>query len=69
MPYTSCRYAPPDATGMMPEAKAGEKPVICTDDQGTEWFLNEASLVGDWLRYVEAGGTVLAYEPPEAELE
>ena len=65
MPYVSCRYAPPDATGMMPEAKAGEKPVICTDDQGVEWFLTEDSQVGDWLRFVEEGGTVEPYVEAE----
>ena len=62
MPYVSCRYAPPDATGLMPEAKEGEKPVICTDENGVEWLLTENSEVGDWLRYVEAAGTIEPYE-------
>ena len=57
-PYVSARYAPSDVTGMMPTPKAGEMPVICTDDQGVEWFLTENSQVGDWLRFVEAGGAV-----------
>ena len=65
MPYVSCRYAPPDATGMMPETKQGENAhIICTDDQGTEWFLSEDSEVGDWLRFVESGATVEPYVPP-----
>ena len=58
MPYVSSRYAPPDATGMMPEPKEGARPVIATDDQGVEWHLTEDSQVGDWLRFIEAGGTI-----------
>jgi hypothetical protein len=42
---------------------AGQKAITCTDDQGQVWFLTEDSQVGDWLRFKEAGGTVLAYEP------
>ena len=54
MPYVSARYGqpipidPPDAP----------KQVIATDDQGKEWFLTEDSQVGDWLRYIEEGGTI-----------
>jgi hypothetical protein len=59
MPYVSARYAPPDPTGMMPD-EPGKRRVIATDDQGVEWFLTEDSLVGDWLRFVEAGGEILA---------
>lgn len=57
MPYVSARYAPPDPTGFM-EPKLGALPVIATDDQGVEWQLTEDSLVGDWLRFVEAGGQI-----------
>jgi len=57
MPYIAARYAPPDATGLMPD-KAGARPVIATDDQGNEWHLTEDSQVGDWLRFIEAGGTI-----------
>jgi hypothetical protein len=66
MPYVSSRFAPPDATGMMPATKDGEHRVIATDDQGNEWHLTEDSQVGDWLRFIEAGGTI---EPdlPEAK--
>jgi hypothetical protein len=64
MPYVSCRYAPPDQTGMMQPKPAGQQNVICTDENGVEWHLTEDSEVGDWLRFVEDGGTVLAYEPP-----
>jgi hypothetical protein len=66
MPYVSCRYAPPDETGMMPETKEGENArIICVDDQGVEWHLTEDSQVGDWLRFKEADGEVLAYEEPQ----
>ena len=64
MPYVSCRYAPPDITGMMPETKDGENArIICTDDSDPpqEWYLTEDSQVGDWLRFKEAGGTVEPY--------
>jgi hypothetical protein len=57
-PYVSARYAPPEADPLM-QPKPGEpRRVIATDDQGVEWFLTEDSQVGDWLRYVEDGGTV-----------
>ena len=56
MPYVSCRYAPPDATGMMPETTQGENAsIICTDDHGVEWQLTEDSQVGDWLLQEAAG--------------
>ena len=58
MPYVSAQYAPPVDDPIMRQ-KAGEpRRVIATDDQGVEWHLTEDSQVGDWLRYVEAGGTI-----------
>ena len=64
MPYVSAQYAPPLPPEMMLHAKAGDpRRVIAPDDQGVEWHLTEDSQVGDWLRFVEGGGTVLAYEP------
>jgi len=63
MPYVSARYAPPSQMPGMPEPKDGERPVIATDENGVEWQLTEDSQVGDWLRFIEAGGTVLAAEP------
>jgi hypothetical protein len=39
---------------------SGEQRIICTDENGVEWHLTTASEVGDWLRYCESGGTVLA---------
>jgi hypothetical protein len=44
--------------------EGGQQMIICTDEVGTEWWLTEDSQVGDYLRYVEAGGTVDPYEPP-----
>lgn len=54
MPYVSAKYGQP-----IPLAPLGApKQVIATDDQGQEWFLTEDSQVGDWLRYLEEGGTI-----------
>lgn len=55
MPYISCRYAPPPDEGM-------QQQIICLDDVGREWWLTEDSLVGDYLLFVENGGTI---EPVE----
>ena len=56
MPYVSARYAPPDDALA---SKVGDPArVIATDDQGNEWHLTEDSQVGDWLRFIEAGGTI-----------
>jgi hypothetical protein len=65
MPYVACIQAPPDE---MADAnlKIGEQRIICTDEAGVEWHLTTDSQVGDWLRYQEAGGTVLAAEDPAA---
>jgi hypothetical protein len=46
------------------------KQVIATDDQNVEWWLDEASQVGDWLRYIENGGTIdpaVAAKPAKKE--
>jgi hypothetical protein len=67
MPYVSARYAPPLPEGVGPSTREGDPArVIATDDQGNEWFLTEDSQVGDWTRFIEAGGTI---EPdlPEAK--
>jgi hypothetical protein len=66
MPYVSCQYAPPDPLQAEPKP-AGQKAITCTDDQGQIWWLTEDSEVGDWLRFKESGGTVLAYEDPAPE--
>lgn len=65
MAYVTAVYAPPLPPEMLVNVKAGDpRGVIATDDQGTEWFLKEDSQVGDWLRFVEAGGTVLEADAP-----
>jgi hypothetical protein len=65
MPYVSCRYAPPPPPEMQSIAKpGGANAIICTDENGVEWHLTDDSEVGDWLRYAEAGGTVLAADAP-----
>ena len=66
MPYVSAQYAPPLPPEMLATVKAGDpRRVIATDDQGVEWHLTEDSQVGDWLRFMEAGGTVR--EPPQVD--
>ena len=66
MSYVSCMYAPEDPT--LPATKQGENArIVCQDDQGQLWWLTEDSEVGDWLRYVEDDGEVLAYD--EATME
>ena len=61
MAYQSCKYAPP------PELPIDRQMIICTDENGTEWFLTEDSQVGDWLRYVEEDGEITPYEAPEED--
>jgi hypothetical protein len=67
--YVSARYAPPDATGLMPDPEPGKKPVIATDDRQVEWHLTEDSQVGDWLRFKESESfAILAHdEAPEED--
>ena len=61
MPYVSAQYAPPNPAMMGMEPKAGDpRRVIAVDDQGVEWHLTEDSQVGDWLRFMEAGGQVMS---------
>ena len=54
--YVSARYAPSDDT--IPAEDGDPRQVIATDDQGVEWYLTEDSQVGNWLRFIEAGGTI-----------
>ena len=65
MPYVSAKYAPPDP--IMPMMQGAPKRVIATDSEGTEWWLDESSQVGDWLDYVARGGTVTPYEQPATQ--
>jgi hypothetical protein len=73
MPYVSCMLSPPN--DLDPEVKeVGKRNIQCIDENGTIWHLTEDSQVGDWLRYVEADGTVQDYSEdglslPESEEE
>ena len=48
---------------MLPDAP---KQIQAVDDQGAVWSLTEDSQVGDWLRYIEDGGTIDPYVPDAA---
>jgi hypothetical protein len=39
--------------------------IICTDENGAQWWLTEDSLVGDWLEYQKNGGEITPYEEAE----
>jgi hypothetical protein len=62
MPYVSARYMPPDPM-MPPDAP---RQVQAIDEQGLVWSLTEDSQVGDWLRYIEEGGTIEPATQPAA---
>jgi hypothetical protein len=65
MSYVSCRYI--QITDPMGRTSTDQQ-VVCTDDEGREWFIpvpHEECQVGDWLRFVEAGGTIEPYSGPE----
>ena len=54
MPYVSAKYMPDP-----PLARPGApKQIQAIDEQGQIWSLTEDSQVGDWLRYIEEGGTI-----------
>lgn len=61
MAYVSAKYqprspiAPPDSP----------RPVQAIDEDGTVWALTEDSQVGDWLRYLESGGTIEELAQPQ----
>jgi hypothetical protein len=62
MPYVSAKYMPPSPLDNpdMPRA------ISAVDETGAVWSLREDSQVGDWLRYIEEGGTIEpADEPPD----
>lgn len=61
MAYVSCKYGPPPD----PNMPGSQQMIVCVDENDVEWWLTEGSQVGDWLVYVEAGGKVDPYEPPE----
>jgi hypothetical protein len=59
MPYVSAKYMPPDPIAP-PDAS---RQIQAVDDQGLVWSFTEDSQVGDWLRYLEEGGTIDPVEP------
>jgi hypothetical protein len=60
MPYTACRYAPPPMMDIDPQM------AICTDEAGTEWWLNpETSDDVQFKAFLADGGEIDPYEPPE----
>jgi hypothetical protein len=68
MSYVSAYYAPPIDDPMM-QTKAGEpQRVIATDDQGQEWHLAEDSQAGEWLRYIDGGGTIEPFDSEQIPL-
>jgi hypothetical protein len=63
MPYVSAKYVPNS-----PIAPPGSpRQIQATDDQGNVWSLTEDSQVGDWLRYLEEGGTIEAMDTQPTE--
>jgi len=55
-------YAPPNEM-FDANMKQGENArIFCIDEDGVVWSLTEDSQVGDWLRYAEAEGEILAYD-------
>ena len=69
MAFVSCMLAPTTTELDLEVKEEGYRRIMCTDDQGTTWFLTEDSQVGDWLRYVESGGEVTPYVEPETPEE
>jgi hypothetical protein len=65
MPYVSAKYAPPEQIMMIDRNEP--KRVVATDENGLEWWLTEDSQIGDWLRYIEAGGTIEPYDAAAAK--
>jgi hypothetical protein len=65
-------FAPPNPDDPLLETKVeGKRAITCIDDHDPPrtWWLTEDSQVGDWLRYVEEGGTVEPYVAPEPEAQ
>ena len=63
MPYVAAMYGPPpppEMVALLPVGGAAQ--VQALDEQGQVWSLTEDSQVGDWLRYVQEGGTIDPYD-------
>jgi hypothetical protein len=64
MPYLYAFYQPPSLIDL-PDAP---KQIGAVDSEGQQWAFREDSEVGDWLRYLEDGGTIAeSKEAAEAE--
>jgi hypothetical protein len=60
--YVSCKYGPPPD----PNMPGSQQMIVCVDENGQEWWVpGEDCQVGDWLAYVEAGGTVGPQDPDQ----
>lgn len=55
MAYVSAKYQLP---GPFPMPEGSPKQVLATDAEGTQYAMTEDSQEGDWLRYLEGGGTI-----------
>lgn len=44
-----------------------DRHVVATDNQGREWQHTVDCQEGDWLRYIELGGTIEPYVEPEPQ--
>lgn len=64
MPYVSCKFAPPLPPEAGPPPEDGKLQIVCIDEEGLEWSLTEDSQVGDYLRFVEAGGQIEDADDP-----
>lgn len=47
------------------EAPPPEMLIRAVDDEGTVWWLEESCTQGDWLAFVEEGGSVMAAKEEE----
>lgn len=57
--YLSCMKGRPDPA-------TNPNMVVCKGDDGLDWWLDsEASSDPAWLKFIEDGGVVTDYEPPE----
>lgn len=66
--YVSARFV--ESIDFLTGTRSTDRQVVATDDAGGEWFIpipHEECQVGDWLRFVEAGGRVEAYSGPETQ--
>ena len=62
MAYVSCKYAPPPPPDGPPP---NQQMIVCVDEEGIEYWVPPDSTEGNYLRFIEAGGTIEPYEPPE----